>query len=240
MDESYAKAYADLARHHWWWRVRDALVVEEVYRRVGEGDRPRLLDIGCGDGRLFDKFTGFGGLVGLEPDAAARGAGSPYGEILPVAFGEPMPPIGTFDVALLLDVLEHFDDVDDALRLVKSLLQPSGFLLITVPALPWLWTSHDDINHHRQRFTKSTLIAACESAGFRIRTVRFFFHALVLPKLLVRGWEAVRVPTNPLPGIPTPALNRALKWGFTAETRMLARVASWLPGSSLLVVAEPI
>ena len=38
-------------------------------------------------------------------------------------------------------------------------------LLITVPAYQWLWSGHDEINHHFRRYTRRSLQRAGEAAA---------------------------------------------------------------------------
>ena len=61
---------------------------------------------------------------------------------------------GTYDVVLLLDVLEHVED--DRGFLVQSVLphvSPSGRLVISVPAHGWLFSEHDRYLKHYRRYS---------------------------------------------------------------------------------------
>ena len=40
----------------------------------------------------------------------------------------------------MLDVIEHVDDDLEALRSVRAAMKPGGQILVTVPALDWLWS----------------------------------------------------------------------------------------------------
>ena len=57
----------------------------------------------------------------------------------------------TFDVGrryglvLMLDVLEHLQNPEAALRHALRLLEPAGRIVISVPAFNVLWTSHDRV-----------------------------------------------------------------------------------------------
>ena len=60
------------------------------------------------------------------------------------------------------------------------MVAPDGHLLVTVPCYPWLWSSHDVVNHHRRRYTKRTLHRAAWLAGWEpVRTLHF--NMLLLP-----------------------------------------------------------
>ena len=236
MDRNYASGYGELARAHWWWRARDAAVLAALDRWVPTCDDGRVLDVGCGDGRMFGALRRYGVVEGIEPDPVASSACPVDGRIHNVAFSSPLPVAGPYRLITMLDVLEHLDDARGALALCAELLTPDGVLCLTVPAMPWLWTAHDDINHHRIRFTPRSLHRAAHSAGLTIRWSRYLFHSLILPKLAVRLAEQVRGPGVQVPRVPPAALNRAAEAAFRLETRITAPIASWLPGSSLIAI----
>lgn len=69
-----------------------------------------------------------------------------------------------FDCVLALDVIEHIDDDAHALRQLARLVRPGGHLVITVPALPQLYSEFDAVQGHRRRYTADTLHACIADA----------------------------------------------------------------------------
>ena len=60
------------------------------------------------------------------------------------------------------------------------MVAPGGALLVTVPAYQWLWSGHDEINHHHRRYTRRSLQRVAEQAGWeQVRTT--YFNSLLLP-----------------------------------------------------------
>lgn len=240
MDPRYAAAYSELAASHWWWQVREALLINEI-RRLRTGKvRGRILDVGCGDGRLFPVLEEFGAVEGIEPDPATRAMNGRSGRRIHHApFRAPLPVAGKFDLILMLDVLEHLDDPIESLNLARSVLAPGGILLITVPALPVLWTRHDELNHHKLRYTRRALRQQLLVAGMSILQLRYQFHALALVKLLARLRECFDRREPAIPRVPAALINWAAG-GFSRLEAVVCRpVARWLPGSSLLALARP-
>jgi len=239
VDPSYGREYRELYRHHWWWRVREGEILREIRTLRPPSGWHHLLDIGCGDGLFFDQLTRFGTVEGIEPDSALLDpAGKWRSAIHAVPFDERFQPPHRFDVILMLDVLEHLEDPEQALRHAVRLLAPGGYVLCTVPALQWIWTRHDDLNRHFRRYDRHSLRALARAAGLDILRERYLFQWLVGAKLLLRGMERL-VPGEPSPpGIPPRPLNAFLKVVTTIEQR-INRVVSMPFGSSLLVVGRP-
>ena len=64
---------------------------------------------------------------------------------------------GQFDTAIFVHVLEHIEKDREALNKVHELLLPSGIVLIEVPALPSLFSVHDEMLGHYRRYNKKIL-----------------------------------------------------------------------------------
>ena len=234
MDAEYARHYRDLYQRHWWWRSREAFLLGWIRRLNRRDALGRILDVGCGDGLFFDRLAEFGEVEGIEPDASLLSAGSPHrGRITVAPFDERFRPGHRYTLVLMLDVLEHLPDPVGALSHARSLLEPDGRLVVTVPAFQWLWTHHDELNRHYLRYTESTLREVAARAGLRMEESRYFFHWTVPGKLAVRAKERVLGPGGP-ERVPAAPVNRALYLLSRAEQALR------LPfGSSLLAVLAP-
>jgi SAM-dependent methyltransferase len=94
-----------------------------------------------------------------------------------------------------LNVFEHIEHDNIAIREVRQKLKPGGALLIYVPAFECLWTNLDDKLCHHRRYTKTTLRRLVEQEGLAIEHVRYadclgFVAALVF-RLLNRSASTV-------------------------------------------------
>src|SRR4029079_14886838 len=94
----------------------------------------------------------FGAVEGLEPDAGVVTDPRWQPAIRSAPLGPDFRAEEPYDLILLLDVLEHIADDVAALAAARRALRPGGHLLVTVPALPWLWSRHDEANHHHRRY----------------------------------------------------------------------------------------
>jgi SAM-dependent methyltransferase len=236
MDDVYTAEYARLYREHWWWRVREGILLHKI-REIRRGrSSARILDVGCGAGVFFDALEPFGDIQGIESDATAvQQSGRWRGCIHVGELDGTFAPGHRFDLILMLDVLEHLEDPERALRRAAELLTPDGGILVTVPAFDWLWTSHDDLNRHFKRYTASEMRMLLGRAGLTAIETRYLFQSLLLPKLAVRAKELVSSSPTGVPRVPVRLLNRTLQGWYRLEHAIAGRLPF---GSSVMAVAR--
>jgi 2-polyprenyl-3-methyl-5-hydroxy-6-metoxy-1,4-benzoquinol methylase len=86
-----------------------------------------------------------------------------------------------YEAIVALDVLEHIENDREAVHKLKNLLTDNGLLVLSVPAIPWLYGPKDrDVGHYR-RYDKKRLTALLEDAGFVIQSLRYWNLLGVLP-----------------------------------------------------------
>jgi SAM-dependent methyltransferase len=65
---------------------------------------------------------------------------------------------GAFDLVCALDIIEHVDDDDAALRELSRVTVSGGTLVVSAPLHPARWTAFDDFVGHRRRYEPQELI----------------------------------------------------------------------------------
>lgn len=237
MDTDYAQLYPRLFAQHWWWRSRETVILAELERLKPDAQWGTILDVGCGEGLFFETLSQFGEVEGVERGGPFPGdRNDPRWRIHRVAFEDQFDPGRRYDLILMLDVLEHIDDPVQSIRKAEELLERDGILFITVPAYRLLWTYHDDLNHHRTRFTRRSLRAVMEHSGLEIRQMRYFFHWIFPVRILIRLYETLSRRNLGPPRIPAAWINNVLIHGSRLEYRLLRGLG--IPfGSSLMMVA---
>jgi 2-polyprenyl-3-methyl-5-hydroxy-6-metoxy-1,4-benzoquinol methylase len=240
LDCTYATRYRELYEKHWWWRAREEKLCDELTRYLTRTADRSILDVGCGDGLFFNRLRQFGNPEGVEADAELVSSNSPNRTQITVApFGTNFHPEKQYDTILMLDVLEHLDAPEDAMRHALLLLAKDGLLFVTVPAFQLLWTNHDRLNHHRTRFTKATFTQLATSAGMEIVAIQYFFFWLFPVKLMVRIAQFIFGREPRVPQVPVPRINRFLYGLSRTEEKVSRNLDIHLPfGSSLFVVAR--
>src|SRR4030095_8264051 len=111
--------------------------------------------------------------------------GKPYLRVMHIDAGNPEHFAGLegqFDTALMLNVLEHVPDEQQALRNLWSALEIGGRAIILVPQHPALYGTLDIALEHRERYTEEGLEQSVRKAGFRVEKI-FDFNRFSAP-----GW----------------------------------------------------
>jgi methionine biosynthesis protein MetW len=96
----------------------------------------KVLDLGCGDGRLGQKLLEYGARVwGLDADEVALGAAKEQGIIVELGdLEKPLPYVDAeFDLVLCLDTLEHIYDEAALVAEIARVMAPTGKTIISIP-----------------------------------------------------------------------------------------------------------
>ena len=229
-----------LREGHYWFDHRKACIREAVNGCIGDSLGTRILEFGCGDGDVLAALArdhrAFGFDRGLEDIAAARS------QSLSVVVGEgAAPPFArTFDVVGLFDVVEHVPNDVGLLRIAASLARPGGWVLLTVPADPALWTALDVYAGHERRYTRAALEELCRKASVELVSVTPMFRflwPLARARAAVRGTRPVEDPESEYRV--GARVNRLLAAVLRAERRLFGRSSRGLGTSWLAVTRVP-
>ena len=232
MDSALEQLTLRAEDEHWWYRGRLRVVMDAVDRALRSSSSPRILDAGCGGGATLAALAARGHVVGLEPSAVSRekARGRGVGEVVDGTI-EALPfEDSSFDLALVLDVIEHLRDDAGALRELRRVVVSGGALIVTVPAHPRLWSRHDELNHHFRRYTRATLAAAASASGWNVTRMSHFVTAALPAAVVARRFgpegHGLYQPPNPV--------DRTLRSSIEAEAALIRRGRSLPAGLSLV------
>jgi SAM-dependent methyltransferase len=134
--------------------------------------RARVLDFGAGGGQFAAPLSAMGlNITALEPDQLLQQRLRAQG-LRAVGSTDELPD-ASLDYIYTLNVLEHIEDDEAALRSLYAKLSDNGKLLIYVPAFPVLYTSMDAKVRHIRRYTRDSLMSRVKAAGFHIEHVSY-------------------------------------------------------------------
>lgn len=241
MEPNIYTLMASLEETHWWFAARRT-IAESIIRQLALPRDACILDAGCGTGGNLVMLSRHGRVHAMELDDQSRKIANSKGiaQVLPGRLPDNVPfQQAQFDLIALLDVLEHVEDDRSTLRVLGSLLKPGGYLLISVPAFPFLWSAHDEVHHHKRRYLVSELRNKLEDAGLEI-TYASYFNTVLFPLIVGARQIGKFRPHKPESGdltMPRPFMNRLLLAVFSSERFVLGRWS--LPfGVSALAVAR--
>lgn len=230
---------SQLERWHFWFVGRRRLI-NRLLDRYAKEKEGLILDLGCGTGLMTENLVQSGrrtlgldqrreGLDGVRqalPDSwllQAESARLPLKE-------------KRFQVVLILDVLEHVEELP-LLTEVERILSPGGIAIITVPAMPWLWSYRDEGAGHLRRYTRRYVSGLFRESKLELQEMRYYqcllFPLVVITRILGKKRSGSReFEERPLPGV-----NRILTLISNLEVS-LSDVIPWPWGSTLAIVCQ--
>lgn len=133
---------------YWWFREPDFTdaTADQALRALRglldpSDDRIRLLNVGCFDGGVLDRFKAqtHWQLSGTETNsragARARGKGYVVWEVAPQEAPLALPVGESFDAVFLANMVEHLQNPLLVLRRLRQLLKPGGVIVLNQPNL---------------------------------------------------------------------------------------------------------
>jgi|SRR3989344_2755453 len=172
----------------YWWHVRKRKLVLSLVRGLSYNKKDiKILDIGCGTGKMMEDASQFGTVYGIDSsDESLRFCKKRGLTNVKKANIEDNLPFGknAFDVILLLDVLEHTNQHEKVLKNIYAILKKDGILIMTVPAYEWLYSYWDRMLGHIRRYTIVGAKTVVRSAGFTVAKSSYF-NSFILPLVIV-------------------------------------------------------
>jgi SAM-dependent methyltransferase len=225
----------------WWYRGIHDLILG--YLRKRSETSLRILDAGCGTGKLMTLLAPLGEVTGFDASAEAveycRQRGLSQVEIVDL---NQFTPRASYDVITCIDVLCHESvrEIGSVLDEFQRGLSPGGILILNLPAFESLRRDHDQVVQTVRRLRQEELLPLLREKGFEIRLSTYrlpaLYYAIRLRKALSPPREKGS-PESDLKMIP-PLIDALLWWMNWLENRAILAGIRFPVGSSLFVVAR--
>ncbi|MFA5507867.1 MAG: class I SAM-dependent methyltransferase [Vulcanimicrobiota bacterium] len=211
------------------------------------------LDVGCGDAFLLRA------LAELHPESRWVGVDSAFSALENVDSGdlpnlelvsslEGLSRSSRFNSVLLMDVLEHIEEPLELLLDLhrRELLAEDALIIITVPAFPAIFSSHDHFLGHFRRYTLASLTDLFQKAGLEPLEQGYFFSSLLAARAGECLGERFRNASTPFKGVArwtggpmlTAAITHFLVHDFALGRWFRRRLGLHLPGLSCFAICR--
>ena len=206
---------------HFWHRARSRWIVWALGAH-GAAPGARVLDVGCGSGRVALSLHSAGYQVtGIDTaEVLVRKAHERCPQATFVAGSVAALPAerGPFDVVMFLDVLEHLEAPCALVATALRRARPGALVVATVPGLRALHSAIDDVSGHKMRYEPGELRTLLRSAGLA-GVEEYGFFRVLHPILALRRRKVA---------LPAPGDGEARRRLVREDSRLPPRPLNWL------------
>jgi len=199
VNEAEFRLLDQIEEDHWWF-VGKRMILRALLCDLATGSR--ILDLGCGTGGILRDWMDRSVCVGVDRSSLAlqicarRGFSTlARADLTRLPFRE-----GSFDVLLLMDVIEHLDDDVEFLRAASRLVEEGAQVVVAVPAFSLLGETRTlevllpeiDAALHRDESLVDVYFGVLGEFDRRVAAGETLSNAVVLTSILL--------PLTPWPG----------------------------------------
>jgi SAM-dependent methyltransferase len=235
------KVYKDMVeqeKNHWWFKARREILEQEL-TKLDLPANSRILEIGCGTGGNLELLKRFGSVKAMELDEfSLEYVKDTFSiEVKKGYLPNNIPYNEHFDLICMFDVLEHVKEDMLSLDILKGYLSENGMIILTIPAYPYLYGSHDKLLHHYRRYYKSKLIKNIENLNYKVLKSSYF-NTLLLPIVVIARVLDIVFPSDKSLGYSTPNkfINNLLYRVFKFEKLILNKYRFRVGASIFLLI----
>lgn len=239
MDLIDYKIFGERGDCFYWFAGRRELL-RVLIKKYFTTKNAQILNIGCGTGEDVYVFEKFGKLFALDiAHETTKYAKRYLGNVICSDAQKSAVKSDKFDLIIISDVLEHIPNDLQTLNEITRLLKKNGQVVITVPAIAWLYSSHDAALQHLRRYSEKRLKQVLKYNNLHIIAIGYWNVFIFLPLMTVRLLKKIVAYSN----VPRPAniprgLNRILMLFVRFENYLIAKGIRFPVGTTLFVVAK--
>jgi len=229
----------------YWWFVARRKIIKKLISTMNLPKNAKILEVGCGAGGNLLMLSQFGDVFATDFNQKAVDYSRALNIAKEVEQGK-LPedvafPSEKFDLIVAFDVIEHIEEEQETLTVLRNQLKEGGRLFLTVPAYQFLWSKYDEMVHHKRRYTKTSLLEVLNNTKFKTTYISYFNFFLsplvaftkILQKILPQNRDRLASELRLTDSI----INTILKKIFSIELLFIGRHT--LPfGVSIAVIAQ--
>jgi len=255
-DEAGFDGLLRMQTQHFWYQGRHRFLLAALRRRLQQMSPPAEgfhgIDLGGGCGGWIQYLSGkepslFSELALADSSLKALSLARAHMATDCSCYQVDLLKLGwknRWDIAFMLDVLEHIPQHVEVLQQIRTALKPGGLLFVAVPALRFFWSYNDELAGHQRRYSRRDFGSLAERSGLQLIESRYFMFFLSpmlflsrlrRPRLDRMSNDEVQRHLSHTHRTPLAPINKALAAIFSAETP----IGLWTPfpwGTSVLAV----
>jgi SAM-dependent methyltransferase len=231
---------------YWWYRGLHELTWRCVgkFKQTKSNKKIKILDAGCGTGRMMELLAGYGIVEGIDHGQEAISLCKKRG-LKNVQKGDLNtwePPAETYDIIISNDVI-YISTIADDMAVVEKFhrgLKKDGILILNLPAFKMLERNHDIAVFGVRRYRKKRTLEQLKEIGFvpvraSYRLPPLFFVMLFQKYVLDRLSKGdVESDLKVLPSF----INSCLLWMHRLDNKIITAGIPLPFGSSLFLVCK--
>jgi len=213
MRKDLYKELFEVENKHWWHDHKRKLIHQMINKFAEKG---KVLDIGAGTGKILSELKikdweieGIDGEKEAVKWSQKRGIKIQQADIeKKLGFNK-----NSFELILVLDVIEHLNNDRQVLKEINRVLKPRGIAIITVPAYQWLFNYWDKMLGHKRRYSRKSLKNIINLDMFKIEHLgyssMFIFPVAIAVRLVKKLTGKIKTSdfqTTPLAFISVPII----------------------------------
>lgn len=242
MKQNMYESMFEIESYHFYFRSKHEIVMRIIEDRTKCDNSLKLIDFGCGCGKMLTYLEKLGNTTGVDfSETALEFCRKNFSGNLFKGDMQNFKTDEKYDVGVALDMLEHLDDDAAGLKNIAGALKDGALLIITVPANPSLWSSLDENCMHKRRYTKKSLEELVSNNGFKIEYISYYdfwlFPVIFLSRKLynlLKINKDSKIENNIKDGF----INNILYRIFSSEKNVISKDKTFPYGVSLICVAR--
>lgn len=185
MDIKDYEALGGIQADYWWFKGKRDLI-RRLLRKLSK-ENCKILNVGSGMGEDIEMFNQFGNTysIDISREVMEKMSKSQL-ENFSIMSAENLGfKDKSFDIVLMLDLLEHLEKDKKAIEEAFRVMKDGAYLIITVPAMPFLFGPFDKLVHHHRRYSKKILNNLL-NRRFEIKKITFWNFFLFIPSSTIK------------------------------------------------------
>jgi 2-polyprenyl-3-methyl-5-hydroxy-6-metoxy-1,4-benzoquinol methylase len=164
-------------KKHWWFQARKK-IIDKIIFEIKFNKKINILDFGSGSGVNIDILQKYGKIDIQEKNKIARLNIKKIKRVNKI-YSSLRIKKNYYHLILVADVLEHVKNPKVLIKILKTFLKKGGYILITVPAYQFLFSTKDVTLKHHRRYSITSLRKT--TRGFQIVKISYFNTLMFIP-----------------------------------------------------------